>query len=377
MGHDSENLLHADGLEAYSGAILSPVNYQKDRVVGQIARAREEGNFEAIFDPQLYVPNTERGCLREWDYFPNDVDTADLSSDVWWEDLNLMLAATCTEIGPSAVCSPAVLPNTYENDYYLRQVSIASNLSTLLQGTQIATILTVVVSLTDLATAGRALAIASILTRSECDRAYVLFFGTTHPRRELSQTEELKGAMRLIAALQENGVSVLVGYCSSELVLWKFAGATSCATGKFFNLRRFTRARFEEPPEGGGQLAYWFEESLMSFLRESDLIRVTQRGILSESSRRNPFGRQIIDQIRTSPGTAWVGLGWRQFMYWFSEVERRIGEEGLDVGTLLRDAELAWRTLEDVHPPVLMEDFRSDGAWVRSWRRALIEYPTF
>ena len=91
----------------------------------------------------------------------------------------------------------------------------------------------------------------------------------------LSEVEEIKGAMRLIAAMRAAGLKVTVGFLSSDVLLWKAAGASHCATGKFFNLRRFTRTRFEEPRgQGGGQLPYWFEESLMAFLRQSDVQRI-------------------------------------------------------------------------------------------------------
>jgi hypothetical protein len=56
------------------------------------------------------------------------------------------------------------------------------------------------------------------------------------------------------------------------MILWKAAGATNCATGKFFNLRRFTISRFEEPDSsGGGQLGYWFEKALLGIPSEFGL----------------------------------------------------------------------------------------------------------
>ena len=82
MGHDSENLLWTKELAQYRGAILSPVNYGEAKVAAQVEWARGQGNFETVFDPQLYVPSSENGCLREWSYFPDDVDTADLASDL-------------------------------------------------------------------------------------------------------------------------------------------------------------------------------------------------------------------------------------------------------------------------------------------------------
>jgi len=137
MGHDSENLLWTEELGQFRGAILSPVNYDQAKVTGQIEWARQRTDFETIFDPQLYVPNSERGCLREWPYFPTDVDTADLASDVWWNRILDTLVGVCAEIGPTAVCSPVVLPGTYPDDYFARMVNIGDQLCARLAGTDL------------------------------------------------------------------------------------------------------------------------------------------------------------------------------------------------------------------------------------------------
>ena len=54
----------------------------------------------------------------------------------------------------------------------------------------------------------------------------------------MDDTEALKGAMLLIHSLVSAGIHTIVGFCSSDIILWKTAGANSCATGKFFNLRK-------------------------------------------------------------------------------------------------------------------------------------------
>jgi hypothetical protein len=375
MGHDSENLLWTEELAQYRGAILSPVNYDQVKVAAQIEWARERDDFEAIFDPQLYVPNSERGCLREWPYFPSDVDTADLTSDTWWNGILDSLVALCATVRPHVVCSPAVLPSAYPDEYFTRIVGVGDQLCVRLAGTGLVPMQTAVVGMSELSTAGRPMAIASILSRSRASRIYIVLVGQTEPRRELSDLEEIKGAMRLIAALRGAGLHVTVGFTSSDIALWKAAGATHCATGKFFNLRRFTRTRFEEPRgQGGGQLPYWFDESLMAFLRQSDVQRVLPMNLPQLAASPNPYGQQILEQFAKEPEKAWLALAWRQFLFWFADVELRLGAEVVSPSELLRNADNNWRTLEDVD--FLMEERRNDGGWIRPWRRALAEFRT-
>jgi hypothetical protein len=373
MGHDSENLLWTDGLAQYRGAILSPVNYGQSKIAAQVVWARDRDGFETIFDPQLYVPNSERGCLREWPYFPDDVDTADLASDAWWNGLLDALVGVCTTIRPTAVCSPAVMPGTYPDDYFARMVSIGDQLFTRLIDSGIRAVQTAVVGMPELATSDRPMAIASILSRARASHIYLVLVSRTEPRRELIEVEEIKGAMRLISAMQAAGLEVTVGFSSSDVLLWKAAGASHCATGKFFNLRRFTRTRFEEPGgSGGGQLPYWFEESLMAFLRQSDLQRIMPMELPNLHPSPNPFGAQILGQMGTDPERAWLALAWRQFMFWFADVENRLETGAVSATALLRNADSNWRTLDDAD--FIMEERRNDGGWIRPWRRALTEF---
>lgn len=369
MGHHSENLLFEADLNAYRGAILSPVNYSKNDTVSQVSEIREElPSFEVIFDPQLYYPNTERPTLRQWDYYPQDVETADTSSLAWWERLVDEILASCSSFNPDRLCSPATIPQNYTNSYYELMVQIADYCH---ERADCDVSLTAVVSLSDLTAANRPLEIATILSRASTSSIYLVLVSNTEPRRELSDPEELKGGMRLIRALSDAGMRVLVGFCAADLILWHFAGAADFATGKFFNLRRFTFTRFDEPSGGGGQLPYWFEENLMGLLRESDLLRVKNEGMLSEASLRNPFSAKIFEQLDKNPPEPWLGLAWRHYLYWFANFDSHWQLNEIDPKALLKMIESNWLALED--RGILMEEPRNDGQWIRAWRRAINE----
>lgn len=368
IGHDSENLLFENGLNSYKGAILSPLNYTKSNTIAQVGKIREElSSFEVVFDPQLYYPASERPKLKMWDYYPQDVDTADTSSFEWWKQLVDQIVASTAAFHPDRICSPAMVPKRFANSYYELMVQVADYCH---QASASAVSLTAIVGMAELTAPNRATEIASILSRTTSDSIYLVLVGDVEPRRELSDPEELKGAMRLIRGVVGSGMRVLVGYASTDIALWSFAGAQDFATGKFFNLRRFTSKRFEEPKGGGGQLPYWLEENLMALLRESDLLRVEAIDMLSGSSGRNPYSDEIFEKIEASPPKPWLALAWRHYLWWFADFEARCNR-GLDVKALLLNAERNWLALEDSH--VLMEEPRNDGTWIRSWRRALNE----
>jgi hypothetical protein len=370
MGHNSLNLLRESNLALYKGAILSPVNEDEEHLQAAIQNRSTE-DFEMIFDPQLYYPSVERGKLPEWGYFPSDVDTADQTSIRWWRRIIIELAKTVRRLRPQSSCSPAVVPLVYSDAYYSLNQQIASFFQERLSTHGIAAIQTLIVHLPTLTERTRSAEIASIASSGSINRVFLVLISDVPPRPELQNTEEIQGAMRLIRFLTEAGMQVMVGYTSSDLILWKFAGAQDCASGKFFNLRRFTPSRFTVPPEGGGQLPYWFEESMMAYLRESDLARVRRANLLSDSSLTNPFAAQILEQLDISPSTPWLGLSWRQYLYWISDFEHRFSQGRIDANTFLSNAENVWRQLEE--QGILMEERQNDGTWLRQWRRAVLE----
>ncbi|MES2643871.1 MAG: hypothetical protein V4850_30565 [Myxococcota bacterium] len=368
MGHHSTNLIFQPELAAFRGAILSPVNEDQGQVAELVPRLRaERPGIDVIFDPQLYFPQSNRGQLRSWSHFPNDLDTADLSSKSWWSSTIGAIASVVEGVTPDAVCSPAVVPRVFSsNDYYLRMVEVGDELLARRPGCRV--LQTVLVGIDDMTSATRAHEVASMVSKSECTGVFLVVCTDVDPRRELNEVEGLKGVMRLINLLESGGQTVLVGFCSTEMALWKAAGATSCATGKFFNIRRFTRSRFEEPSNGGGQLAYWFEEALFAYLRESDVARVRAAGAFSDSTDRNPFTPTILTFMQEP--RAWVGQGWRQYMWWFADFEQRA--DRATVRAALKAAEDLWRTLEE--KDILMEERQNDGNWLRQWRRAIAEF---
>lgn len=190
-----------------------------------------------------------------------------------------------------------------------------------------------------------------------------------------SGERELDGIMNLIKQLEATERPVLVSHCSSDMLLYKAGGARHCASGKFFNLRRFTRSRYEDPASGGGQLPYWFEHSLIAFLRGPDIGRLTDAGfesLIQVAASNNYWSQRILDQFANDPSKAWVGLGWRQYLSWFGKTELALSRPSSAPSILegwLRSAETNWIALEDNN--VLLDEPRNKGSWVRPWRQAL------
>lgn len=376
MGSDTESLVGEEDLEGYEGIVLSPVNRKPEEISGDVVSFRKRGFFDIVLDPQLYLPHSDRGCLHSHSYFPKDLDTADTTSDAWWMDLVTSLAACATQYRVDAVASPAVLPKVWTDDYFGRCRDTASQLKQNLNGFNLRSLATVLVGIEQLALPESRLRVSSILSDANTDGYYVVIVSETPPRREFSDDAELLGVMLLIDELESSGKEVLVSHCSSDMILFKAAGATHCASGKFFNLRRFTKSRYEEPSKGGKQLAYSFQHSLMAFLRGADLLRLQNEGmghLIGTFASNNYWSEKIAEQWRADPKQPWLRLSWRQYLSWFLKTENAIEPGKIEiVAEWLRNAEDNWLELEDRN--ILLSEPRNDGKWIRPWRQALNDF---
>jgi hypothetical protein len=378
MGYQTDNLMYE--LHGFAGAVLSPVNYALDELVERTNKLRFIGRYEVLFDPQLYEPTARRGHLSNWKYYPKELDTADTSDPKFWEGVSDAIITECRPLRAEGICSPACIPREFTLDYFAGLVETGTYLAK-----QLATndyhrpIQTAVVGLHYLsAQPARPMEVASVLSRSPCAEIYLVLGGDkgdTDPRREMQDVAHLKSAMRLIAALEKSGHRVIVAFTSSELVLWKAAGASHVGTGKNFNVRRFTSTRFEEGgPKGGQQVPYWFEESLLTFLRPADVARLHPLGFLDDTIQANRYARDIVDQIAKDPNEAWIALGQKLFLTWAIGAEGRLSSRSITAEKMLATALAGWKKLEATKPRIFMAEPENQGTWLTVWKTVLEKF---
>lgn len=377
MGHDTENLVGAQDLEVFGGIILSPVNREPDALSSYMKAFRTKGNFDIVLDPQLYFPGSQRGKLRHQPYYPEDLDTADFSSDNWWDTIVNHLGDFAISLGVNAVASPVIQPRTWNDDYFAKCAKTGGSLAGYLSQSGIRVLTTVMVEINYTVDMEALLRMVSILSSEENSGYYLVVVTDVDPRRELSDVDELVGIMSLIKELENTGKPVLVSHCSSDIILYKAAGASHCASGKFFNLRRYTKSRFAEPVSGGGQLPYWFEHSLLAFLRGADVLRLLNspfHNLVGTMYCNNCWATKILDNFKATTPDPWLSLGWKQYLGWFCKTEQALqsGNPRKLVPEWLKIAEANWRNLDD--NDILFDETRNDGTWVRRWRQALIRF---
>jgi len=374
IGNDSESMILEKDLSKFAGAILSPVNYSPVDTLKQCARFRKEKpQFDIVFDSQLYIPDSEKGQLSQWGYFPNDYATADKTSMDWWQSMVDKVIEHTRAFSPSAICSPAFSPRMFDDEYYDLIVQIGNYLCGKLEGTSTRAMLTALVGLDDVGRNNRHLAIATILSRFAGKQVYLVFADRQPPRLERTDSQGLEGAMRLVALLVRSGLEVTVGFTSSELLLWKYAGAQHVASGKFFNLRRFTLGRWDnDEKKGGKQIWYWFEPALLAFLREADIRRYQRESLAIDSSHvDNPISQSMLKKMTQPTQEKMLADSWRQFLSWFAHAEEKLHRDRQVCIVMLNDAAANWKKVSDAK--LQFEEDKNTGEWIRAWTIAANE----
>lgn len=371
MGHDSWNLVSEKALHGFDGLILSPVNDPPDAVVQKLTKlGKLREKIEVILDPQFYKPGSDRGHLNSWGHFSSDVDTVNLSDQSWWEKRSKALVKVASEVGANAICSPAMLARVFSDEYYRWTVQCADRLEKHASEAKQDVLLTAIVRLPELAQKGRAEAIASILTSTNISRIYLVIWDDLEPRDQRTDIEGIAGVVRLIKLLENAESRVLAAFSGLDMLIWKAAGASSAATGKFFNLRRFVPGRWDDPSEGGRVVPYWTDEHLISWVREADVRLLDRHGLIDRTSAtKNPYSEEILKIIDAGMGEPWVKYGWRQYLYWFRETESVLSTKPSAVESILTSADRRWGAVSKSR--VLLLDRENTGDWIRPWLNAI------
>lgn len=372
QGHGSWGLLEEDDIGSYEGLVLSPVNDGPDAVRNGLARlADKRSEFEVILDPQLYNPSIDKGRLSEWSYYSADFETGDHSDAAWWIARGREVVDDAHRLGVDAVCSPALFPRDFSDEYYRLIVEVADATCDYANKSGIETLLTAIICLKDLANPARAFQIASILSDTTCERLYLTFLSDeVQPREPLNDAAALPTAVHLVRLLSQH-LRVHVAFCAHDLVMWKFAGATDVSSGKFFNLRRFSPSRWRDEDNGGRLVAYWNEGALATVLRDQEVLRLDREHWFDgRKFTSNPAGERILAILRGGKGDAWQKLSWLQYLRWVYNADRLFSTPG-DAERALESCDGKWG---DIHAKrILFTDRFNNGDHVRIWLNAIRE----
>ncbi|KUK76718.1 MAG: hypothetical protein XD93_0754 [candidate division WS6 bacterium 34_10] len=262
------------------GLILSPINIEADRIKEKISREVLNNSW---FDPQIYLPEDNKGNLSTYPYFPSNL--MDDFSTSTFRDRAHEVAKICLEFQYSLGLKYLVIPSRYFSDLpsnYLRHLEslylepFVSEWKMLGYSTPLILTLIVKPSQLDLGL-NRDELLTWATSYSEISGVYLLFENYSNTK-QIKDPEFLCGALRFINALRQNDLEVHIGYSGLEGLLYSIADPTSVSMGSYENLRSFDVSRLQTQDYDGrrsprpriysSKLLQWIVDTLIPPFRQ-------------------------------------------------------------------------------------------------------------
>jgi hypothetical protein len=260
--------LELDG--AGDGIIFSPVNDTPERILGTLESIRNQ----SFFDPQFYIPASERGKLPDYPFFPStamgDFTTTDFQSECW------NIARECVRWQLGGRFSHIVIPTRYHDDLpsdhfehmtscYVEPFTTA--ISELGCGGR--TLLTVIAKQGQITDRQQRNFLLNWVTGQQNIDGVYLILEHNSQYKQIKDPMYLAGCLEFINVLKQNDLSVHLGYTNTEGLFLSIANPDSISMGSYENLRKFQPSRFEEqlpstrrqpsPRLYSGALMQWIE----------------------------------------------------------------------------------------------------------------------
>lgn len=234
--------------------ILSPRDLSAEQLATLASRVSDNGGA-SLLDPQLYVPDCDHARLTAHAFWPRVPeywrDPRELSRVV---DELLTANAAC---GTALIICPAPLASVI-NDDVLQSVGAALE-EFGRRGVESSRLLATVALTSDaVRNEDRAEMLSDAIESWDVGGIYLV---AEHPSSEYLVSDPMWVArvLDIVSGARLAGKTVVVGYCSHQMLAAAAAGATAIASGTWLNVRMFSATRFDEPAEDDvSRRATWY-----------------------------------------------------------------------------------------------------------------------
>jgi hypothetical protein len=229
-----------------NGLIFSPVHEKMQQIEGY----PDELKGASLFDPQFYLPNSQKVKLKEYPFFPEAITDGFITSD--FSVLAIDSARQCIsfqlEQGFDDLVIPARFHDQMISNYFDAQdaysvVPFLTAISELGHGGKLV-YLTVAITNHMVADEGfRERLLNWITSYSEIDGIY-LIISNDRPTKQICDPDVIFNNLELVKILKDAGLEVLVGYCNTESLIYTLNGDLGVTFGAYENTRIFSMDKF-------------------------------------------------------------------------------------------------------------------------------------
>lgn len=245
-GHNTNwNIESISSDSAGNGIIFSPVHYKKNQVENVDASIKQA----SLFDPQFYVPDSQKSKLHSYDFFPEVITNG--FSTVDFETIAHQSAQGCLQFQEANNFEHILIPARFYpemvTDYIEKQktFSVEPFLNEIEQaGTNKDIYVSLPVTSSMLIDNGYRTQLLNWITAYPDIHGVYLLNEMNESSKQITDFDKLKSHISFIHELQEAGLNVIVGYCNTEAVLLSALDPYALTIGAYENTRSFSIDKF-------------------------------------------------------------------------------------------------------------------------------------
>lgn len=255
-----------------NGLILSPLHQSKDSV----EKLNADTRAASMFDPQFYLPSSQKPKLMQYPFFPEAVGGGFNTSS--FKTHALAVAKECLEFQRSLGFRRLVIPTRFINqlysDYVDRQKAFTVEAFVeAAEGAPLCLSLAVTAPMIE-DTGFRQKLLNWITSYPSVDHVYLMY---QHERdtKQVADANFLRAAHDFFAEIQSTGLGLTVGYTNTECLLYSVLDNIELTIGAFENTRIFSVDKFVvSEEERRGPKARIYLPGLLNWVQFEDARRI-------------------------------------------------------------------------------------------------------
>ena len=229
------------------GVIIAPRFMTKEYVENLDQRIKRE----AIFDPQFFLPDTPKGKLETYNFFPH-IASEGFDTDDYPDTYASICAKCCLDFQLDSEFYRIVIPTRYfcgtPSDFITQQkkLFVEPFLDEIRKaGTSKPILLQLIVNELMFKDPDYIADILNWITSLEIHGVY-LISESDSPSKQIKDSEFLLSLFDFIDALKSNDMEVVLGYLNTESILLSLANPDIVTVGSYENMRSFKIRTFEK-----------------------------------------------------------------------------------------------------------------------------------
>ena len=361
------------------GLIFSPLNISYSKLESFPLSIR----VNSLFDPQLFMPSNNNKELPTYPYFPSSIIDAYKSSD--YEKIKNEIAKRYVEMIVKLGFKKIIIPNRYsdiESSSYFETVYsnfIKPHCDEITVDSDLEKYLTIIINKTKLIDDEfRDSMLDWITGLSEIDGVY-LIFDIKRTSKQIKEPDTLAESLFFIKAIEASGKNVIIGFTSTEGMLFSIANPQGITCGSYENLRNFNMSitrfapKVKKEQRGPNARLYsaclfqWIEYTYVLALLKNKYSRINE--VFPESKYRPLF---------FEPTYKWYFSKAELYKHYFIEMSKQVKALPDDLDTrkkyIISSVKKAISIYDDIKQNGILFDSESDDSHLYGWLNSITIY---